>query len=99
MKWNNSCEIYPKPTCDLEDEIYCISDGKQIGLAIWVNLCKEDPDCGADHDEYEFKCLGRFIESKFWVGPINRIYVGQEEYISECVTFIKQPERLSEKDH
>jgi hypothetical protein len=83
MKWNNFKKIQPKNSCEIENEIFCISDGKEIGLAMWVNLCKEDPDCGADHDEYDFKCLGSYIKSKYWVGPINRIYVYNNEYISE----------------
>jgi hypothetical protein len=72
MKWNDSNIIYPKQTCEIQDEIFCISDGKEIGLAIWVNLCSENPDCGADQDEYDFKIIGGFIEPKFWVGPISK---------------------------
>ena len=71
-KWNDSSKIYPKQTCDLQDEIFCISDGQTIGLAIWVNLCSEDPECGADQDEYDFKVFGDYIEPKFWIGPISK---------------------------
>ena len=57
MEWNDSKKIYPKQTCDLQDEIFCISDGEKIGLAIWVNLFSENPDCGASQDEYDFKII------------------------------------------
>lgn len=83
MEWNNSSKIYPKATCKLEDEIFCISDGEEVGLAMWINLHKEFPEQGHDCDEYDFKCLGPYIEQKFWIGPINKIYLDQTEYITE----------------
>ncbi len=72
MNWNDSNVIYPKQSCEIEGEIFCISDGEQIGLGIWVNMSSEEPEAGHDQDEYDFKIIGGFIDPKFWVGPISK---------------------------
>jgi hypothetical protein len=82
MEWNDAKKVYPKSTYDLQDEIFIVSDGKNIGFAVWVNLCSEDSECGADQDEYDFKCLSGFIEINFWIGPVKKVYANYIHYFS-----------------
>lgn len=71
IKWNPISEGYPLNSSDLEGHIFIVTNGKEMTLAKWVNLCREDHNCGADWDEYEFFPL-EFMEIKYWYGPIDK---------------------------
>lgn len=67
MKWST---IWP--SVEDEDEYFLVSDGIDISIARFENLCKYDPDCGADWDEQEFNNgIYPYVEPKFWYGPIK----------------------------
>jgi hypothetical protein len=54
------------------DKYYIVSDGVKVSLARWSNLLCDDSECGADHDEYEFKNDHfPFLEVKFFAGPLD----------------------------
>jgi hypothetical protein len=62
---------FPKATCDLRDYIFVVSDGEKMGLARWADLCCDDPECGADWDEFDFKLItSPWFKIKYWYGPI-----------------------------
>lgn len=69
IKWINATKKLPTCTDSLRDFIFIVSDGLDMTLARWVNLCCEDPNSGADCDEYEFYPL-REIKILFWYGPV-----------------------------
>ena len=75
MKFFDSKKILPKCTDDLQEEVFCVSNVKQVGLARWANLSDEEPDGGHDHDEYEFKYIGCYVDPLFWMGPIEGVFV------------------------
>ncbi len=52
ITWNHRNESLPKATSDLRDFIYIVSDGKEMTIARWADLCAEDPNCGADQGEF-----------------------------------------------
>ena len=61
----------PKQTCQLRDFIFIVSDGEKLGLARWADLCADDPDCGSDQDEFDFKLItSPFFIIKYWYGPV-----------------------------
>ena len=67
--WNHRDDNWPKATCDLKDHIFIVSDGCEMTLARWVDLCSEDPDCGADQDEFDFLPIKK-MEIIYWYGPV-----------------------------
>lgn len=68
--WNRFVGPIPNPV-ENWDEYFLVSDGKKISIARWANLCSDNPDCGADCDEYEFKTgVYPYLEVKFWKGPL-----------------------------
>jgi hypothetical protein len=54
---------------EFENDIFIVSDGTHFDLAKLVCLIAENPDCGADWDEYEFRCLSKSFSPKFFAGP------------------------------
>ena len=65
IKWNHKDQKWPQATADLRDYIYIVSDGEEMTIARWVDLCHEDPNCGADPDEFEFLPV-KDIEVLYW---------------------------------
>jgi len=88
IKWNNKNDSWPRATTELRDHIYIVSDGKEMTIARWANLCYEDPDCGADPDEFDFLPV-KDIEILYWYGPVSKPICDISEY---------QPERSKRED-
>lgn len=66
-EWNKNIN----PPCSLQDDYFLVFDGEKFSIARWANLCSDNPDCGADQDEYEFKKDHfPYVEPVFWFGPI-----------------------------
>jgi len=66
INWNKKL-----PSVEDEDEYFIVSDGNNLSLARWANLCADNPNCGADQDEYEFKKdMYDFVDPIYWYGPI-----------------------------
>lgn len=58
-------------TSDLRDHIYIVSDGIEMTIARWVDLCHEDPNCGASADEFSFYPV-KEMEIIYWYGPVSK---------------------------
>ena len=71
MKWNcfiGNIENHVKN----QDELYIVSDGEKISLARWSCLVSDNPECGADHDEYEFKNdIYPYVVPRYYWGPVR----------------------------
>jgi hypothetical protein len=85
IKWNHAKDSWPKATTELRDFIFIVSDGKEMTIARWVDLCYEDPTCGADPDEFDFLPVID-IEILYWYGPVSS---------PMCNISSNQPERLN----
>ena len=59
----------PSATSDFRDFIFIVSDGIEMTLARWIDVCVEDPNSGADADEFEFLPM-KSLEIRYWYGPI-----------------------------
>jgi len=88
IKWNHKNDGWPIATSELRDHIYIVSDGKEMTIARWVDLCHEDPNCGADPDEFDFLPV-KDMEILYWYGPVSAPICDISDY---------QPERSKRGD-
>lgn len=68
--WNHRDKSWPKATSELRDFIYIVSDGKEMTIARWVDLCAEDPNCGSSPDEFDF-LPNKEMDIIYWYGPVS----------------------------
>ena len=97
IKWNHKDQKWPQATADLRDYIYIVSDGEEMTIARWVDLCHEDPNCGADPDEFEFLPV-KDIEVLYWYGPVCSPICDISDYQPEQINPEEQCEYRFKKE-